>query len=160
MTTQCNIKGGSRPNATCRLINKGDMVLGKVYAIRARLEDGNLSKQVYIGSTHNSISSRLAVHKSQYKRYLEGKAKYIASVEVIKLGEPEIEVLEMLECLPSELKEKEAIYMKEATDAVNRNLPGKKDMKEYHRAYYQANKDKVKARYEAKKQLKAAQVQG
>jgi hypothetical protein len=126
------------------------LLLGKVYSIRARDSDGELSREIYIGSTHNTIEGRLSVHRSHYRRYLrkqEGKLiRYVTSFRVLELGEPVIEALEVRVCTPLELKRMEAAWidrmkLDDGNCVVNTNRPGGSvDRREYYRAYYQRNK--------------------
>ena len=53
---------------------------GKIYKIVC-----NTTGLQYIGSTCNPyLSTRLAGHRSDYKRYLQNKTRYISSFEVLK----------------------------------------------------------------------------
>jgi hypothetical protein len=65
---------------------------GKIYKILC-----NLSGKVYIGSTcMPQLSQRLAKHKCDYKRYLQGKTnKMMSSYEVLKNNNYEIVLLEL-----------------------------------------------------------------
>ncbi|RZJ99361.1 MAG: hypothetical protein EOO43_26640 [Flavobacterium sp.] len=54
------------------MVNYAD---GKIYKII-----DNTNGNIYIGSTAEpTLARRLAKHKSDYKRYLEGKSRYVTS---------------------------------------------------------------------------------
>lgn len=66
---------------------------GTIYEIYS-----NNSALIYIGSTTKSLSSRLSIHRCQFKRYLAGKEKkYYSSFEVLKCGDCGIRVLEEIQ---------------------------------------------------------------
>jgi hypothetical protein len=79
------------------------------------------------------LSYRLSVHKSDYKRYTNGKTKsYMSSYEIIKHGDYKIELIE--ECHESQKIKKEKYYI-ENNNCVNILIPTintTKDIKEYH----------------------------
>jgi len=66
---------------------------GKIYTIRSRNSD-----KVYIGSTCNELRKRFYNHKTDYKRWVNGKGDYTASSEVLKDGNCYIELLEKCPC--------------------------------------------------------------
>ena len=129
---------------------------GKIYCIRSHKTD-----QIYIGSTTQTLCRRLSYHRTDYKRYKNGKYnKYATSFEIIKLGDAYIELLEICPCsCRQELHKIEGGYVRKMK-CVNRYIPGRtrreyeedckkeKDMidikrKERQRKYYQLNKDKI-----------------
>lgn len=65
-------------------------MIGFIYIIKSPNTD-----KYYIGSTtKKTINIRLSYHKSDYLRYLKGKYGKVMSFEIIKEGEPYIELLE------------------------------------------------------------------
>jgi len=123
---------------------------GKIYKIV-----DNTNGNIYIGSTIKKyLSSRLALHKSNYKRFLEGKVKTCCSCKLIfENNDYDIILLELVNCNSNdELKARERYYM-ENNDCVNKNITGrtrkeyykdnKEEIKEKSLKYYNENKDKV-----------------
>jgi len=55
----------------------------------------NLTDKIYIGSTTQSISQRLSEHVKRYKTHIKNNnTKYVSSIEIIKLGDAFIVLLE------------------------------------------------------------------
>ena len=53
---------------------------GKIYSIRSYETDA-----IYIGSTkQQKLCKRMVNHKTDYKRYLNGKKHYVTSYEIVK----------------------------------------------------------------------------
>jgi len=103
------------------------------------------SNNIYIGSTKQTLKQRLREHKSNYKKYLEGKIKhYTTSFDLIKEGNYNIILVEELEYNTLyELKQRERFYI-ETLDCVNKTIPNrtKKEYKEDNREYFkQKNKE-------------------
>ena len=106
---------------------------GKIY----RIDGGGLT---YVGSTTKKyLSTRLAKHKSDYKRYLNGNQHYLSSFEIIKLGDCKIELIECFPCnSKDELTAREGYYIRQM-DCINKNIAGR-ILKEYLKQYYEENK--------------------
>lgn len=105
-----------------------------------------ISNQIYIGSTTIPLKQRLVVHRSSYKRHLNGKGAYISSIEVVKYGDPEIELLQELpdDTKKIDLLNTERFYIQQL-NSVNKNIPGAlMNNKNYHKDYYKTNKKFVK----------------
>lgn len=133
--------------------------IAKIYKIY-----DNTNGNVYYGSTIQPLSNRLASHRKDYKRYLEGKTNYITSMEIIKNGNYCISLVEKFEYEnKEELSTKERYYI-ENNECVNKVIPGRtikewgqdnkekiaerqkqyrEDNKEYFKQYYEANKEKI-----------------
>lgn len=62
-----------------------DYSLCKVYKIIS-----NQTDLIYIGSTCQELSQRLASHRRDYKRYLNGKCRYVSSYEILKYPDAKI----------------------------------------------------------------------
>lgn len=130
-----------------------DTIYGKIYMIRARLEDGSLSEQVYIGSTTKRLGTRLTEHKSNHRRYKAGKARYVTSSDIMELGEPEIELLEAMFCTPAELRRREGEYQhKMQAVCINKKVEGRVRHNERARDWYHNNKDKRQLYYQLNKE--------
>lgn len=125
-----------------------DYSLGKVYKIV-----GN--GKVYVGSTTRPLlSQRLARHKSEYNRWLDGKTNYVSSYEVVCDVECYIELLELCPCsCIDELRKCEGKWIREL-ECVNKNVAGQtiteyniinnEKYKAYRKAWYAVNKEKHK----------------
>ena len=122
----------------------------KIYTIRSYSTD-----KIYIGSTTQRLSKRIAEHRGKYKAWKAGNSKkYCSSYEIVKYDDNYIELLENYECLT-----REGLLMREGqcirdNDCVNKNIPGrtakqyKKDnadkIKADQKQHYQDNIDKIK----------------
>lgn len=131
------------------------MPLGKIYKITC--SENNLT---YIGSTFNYLKQRLSEHKSDYKRYLDGKRNYVSSFEIVKYESAKIELIKEVEVQnPAELKTIEGTYIKQykkddKLNCTNMLIAGrtgkeykednKDKIKEYQKEYYIDNLDKIK----------------
>src|SRR3990167_3714003 len=137
---------------------------GKIYTIRSHKTD-----KVYVGSTTQSLSCRLAEHRHDYNRYLAEKYSYVTSFEIIKLGDAYIELVEDVPCKNKEqLLRREGELIREM-NCINKCISGRsikeylvanKDkirdqrkayyvshnekVKSYNKQYYEANQDKMK----------------
>jgi hypothetical protein len=107
---------------------------GKIYTIRSfQTED------IYIGSTTQPLSKRIAKHRYDYNHYLEGKRAYTTSFDILKHGDAYIELIELYPCTARcELFKREGELIREM-DCVNKHIPGRTDAE-----YYQDNKEKWK----------------
>lgn len=138
---------------------------GKIYKIVSDQTD-----KIYIGSTTDSLSRRIAKHQCDYKKYLNGNRHYISSFDILKYDDAKIYLIEDYPCERKEqLLRREGEYIKENKGGcVNNKIPGRttleyrqntKDNKsQYDKKYYQKNKDKKidtsKQWYEANKDNK------
>ena len=126
----------------------------------------NTNSNVYIGSTCRTLKARLASHKTDYKRFLNGVIHNTRSFDIIKNNDYEIKLLE--EC---EVKNKQELFARERfyienNNCLNKCIPGrtgkqyyidnKEKYKESRKTYYDNNKEKfkeyTKARYIANKE--------
>lgn len=83
----------------------------------------NTNGNVYIGSTTQSLSMRLAGHTQSYKRYLNGKNNYMTSFEIIKNGNYNIFLIEEFSCENKEQLHRNERKQIEANECVNKNIP-------------------------------------
>jgi hypothetical protein len=125
---------------------------GKIY----RIDGGGLT---YIGSTtKNYLCDRLALHKSDYNRFLIGKRNYITSFEILKTDNYRIELIESFPCdSKDELTAREGHFIR-TMDCVNNQIAGrtkkeyyqdnKNEISQRHKQYYQDNKEKQQKRHE------------
>jgi hypothetical protein len=121
---------------------------GKIYKIVC-----NESGKIYIGSTTQSLNTRLIHHKSDYKRYLQGKTNYFTSYQILENNNYHIELICDYPCsCKKELQTMEAKYIREI-DCVNKYIPCR-TKKEYGKQRYEQNKDKTKEYREQNKDKK------
>src|SRR5210317_20104 len=133
---------------------------GKLYTIRSHQTD-----KVYVGSTIQDLSVRMAGHRKAFKRYNKGVGKYVTSFELLKYDDAYIELIELYPCNSKvELDRAEGIHIRQM-DCVNKNIAGrtraeyrqdnkeelqeyrqnnKEYYKEYKKKYYQDNRERIK----------------
>ena len=108
---------------------------GKIYSIRSYQ-----TNNIYIGSTTQQLSKRLSLHRSHYKRYLDGEYTYVTSFEILKYDDYYIELIEEYPCKNKmELYKKEGELIRHYDNAVNKVIPG-----QTQKEWKNVNKDKVK----------------
>ena len=107
----------------------------------------------YVGSTiEKYLSRRLAKHKGQYKRYLQGCGHYYTSFKVIQNDGYRIELIEHYPCQSKYELEKRERFWIENTDCVNKIIPTRTDKewreqnKEHIQKYLEQNKEYIKQR--------------
>lgn len=127
----------------------------KIYMIT---DNGHNKK--YYGSTIQSLSKRFGQHKEHYLKYKsndqQDKCKYNSFLIFNEYGieNCKIVLVEKLNCqTKEELHKKESEYIKN-NECVNKTIPGrtytewyndnKEDILEYHKKYYEKNKDKIR----------------
>jgi len=112
----------------------------------------------YIGSTTEELSQRMARHRADYKRFLNGNKRH--NVRAFDLFDEfgvencKIELIEYYKCdTLAELRRKEGEHIKNTTECVNKNVAGRtqKEYKEqnrdkineYKKEYREQNRDKI-----------------
>lgn len=111
----------------------------KIYQIRSYK-----TEKVYIGSTCQKLSMRMAGHRRSFKGYLKGKYNYVTSFEIIKFGDAYIELIEIFPCKDrEELCKREGYYIRKL-NCVNKHIMGR-TIQESKKAYKAKNRDKVNA---------------
>ena len=117
---------------------------GKIY----KITDIGYNK-CYIGSTCESLSQRMARHRSQYKYYLTNKKHPNRSFYLFDeygIDNCKIELVEKYHCeSKEELRQRAGFYI-ENTNCVNRCVAGRTP-KEYKDLYNPLNQDKIKEGY-------------
>jgi len=107
---------------------------GKIYTIRCHEEP----ELIYVGSTTQTLSMRLAKHKSNMKSYGDGKCSNVTSFQIIKHPSAYIELLELFPCDSKiELHKREGELMRKI-NCVNRCIAGRTP-----KEYYDDNKEKI-----------------
>jgi hypothetical protein len=108
---------------------------GKIYSIRSYQTD-----LIYIGSTTQSLSVRMAKHRSAHKQ--PAKKKKMTSGSIIEYGDAYIELIEEYKCdNKMELLKREGEIIRATDNTVNKNIAGR-TLKEY----YIDNQDELKAK--------------
>ena len=102
---------------------------GKIYKIISSMTD-----KIYIGSTCLSLEQRLAIHKSSYKVFLNGKRRNVSSFEIVKYEDCMILLIEEIQYESNnQLLDRERFYI-ENNNCVNLHIPNR-TKKEYYQAF-------------------------
>ena len=91
---------------------------GKVYKIVC-----NKTNEVYIGSTTQPLSKRLAQHRMSHKQYLNGLYGFISSFPILERGDYDIVLIENVSCENKEQLHRAERKHIEQNACVNRNIP-------------------------------------
>jgi hypothetical protein len=115
---------------------------GKIYKIVC-----NVSGKIYYGSTAElNLSTRLAHHRSNYKRYLGGKGNFVSSFNIFENNDYDMVLVEKYPCNDKmELHARERFYIEE-NDCVNKVIP-LRTYKEYYNDNAEIIKEKIKQYY-------------
>ena len=110
-------------------------IIGKIYSIRSFQ-----TKDVYIGSTTEKyLSTRLSKHKSDYRRYIDGKRRNITSFMILQYDDAYIELIEEVSVKnKDELHKIEGKYIRKTKHCINRCIAGRKN-----KEYQNDNKEKI-----------------
>ena len=93
----------------------------KIYILRS-----NYTKNVYIGSTCQKLSSRKSNHKRDYNSFKSNKCNYITSFEIIKYEDCYIELIENYPCnSKEELLRREGELIRSTENTVNKCIAGR-----------------------------------
>lgn len=110
----------------------------------------NTNGNVYYGSTIQTLSNRIAGHRTSYKKYLNGTYHYVKSIDIIKNGDYSYNIVEEVEFETKyELHNRERYYI-ENNECVNKFIPNRtikeyrEDNKDKMKEYRENNKDKFK----------------
>ena len=120
------------------------MVLGYVY----KIFHNSLSMLPYIGSTCQCLSSRLNQHRTDYRRFLRGKASYISIFKLF--GDHDLRDFKIIELERLNIDDKQELRKCEdewigKIECVNKNRAYTGITKdEYNKIYYKKNVDKWK----------------
>lgn len=129
---------------------------GKIYKLTS-----SLTEMIYIGATTQPLYKRHNEHKSILNKQ-KGKC---TSIELIKLGDTKIELIENYPCDSKEqLNAREGYYIRlNKNICVNRCIMGrtkqeyyeanKEKIKDYKKLYNENNNDKIKQYYEVNKEI-------
>jgi hypothetical protein len=137
---------------------------GQIYTIRSHQSD-----DIYIGSTINKLSKRIAQHRSNYKIYLIDKKNNLSSFEILKYPDHYIELLESFPCAnKNELHRREGELIREL-DCVNKKIAGrtkvewrqdnKIEIAQHKKEYRQLNKEKIAENRKEYRQINKLKIQ-
>jgi len=120
----------------------------KIYTIRCYE-----SNDIYVGSTVEKLSIRMAKHRNDYKRFLAGAYNYVTSFEIIKYPSAYIELLEQYPCESKEQKTAREGYHIRIMDCVNKHIAGRTKaeyrrdnselIKQINKRYYEKNQHAI-----------------
>ena len=119
---------------------------GKIYKIISNNPD---VKEVYYGSTIQTLCGRMTGHRANYKRWLEGKGGGCASYDLFEkygIEQFHIELVELFPCdIEAQLYARENEYIR-SNECVNKNsaIRTPKELKEWHKKYKQEHKEEKK----------------
>jgi hypothetical protein len=128
-----------------------DYKKGKIYCLRSHQTD-----DIYIGSTIQPLHKRLHGHKSNLKKWKDGKICYITSFEIVKYDDCYIELLEDCPCDNKNQLERREGQLIRQMDCANKRVAGrnkkewydekKEQIAEQKKKYYQDNKEQIAGR--------------
>jgi hypothetical protein len=110
----------------------------------------NITGLIYIGSTCQTLCGRLGDHKSDYKKYLNGKRNYVSSFKIIANENYDIILVEQFPCQNKDQLHARERFFIENCECVNINIPTRtpkeyrEDHKEKIKEYEEKNKEKRK----------------
>jgi hypothetical protein len=117
----------------------------KIYKITC-----NLTGLCYYGSTKKKLITRLSEHKNDYKRFLNGRLRFLTSFDIIKNNDYKIELIE--ECFIDNKKEREGYYIRKF-DCVNKNKPDG-TQRERDKKFSEKNKETIAEKKKEKGKVK------
>ena len=96
------------------------------------------TEEIYIGSSTTEPRKRLCDHKAKYRRFLEGRFKYLlSSYKIVQYPDCKIEIIEKYPCnSKAELCKREGEHQR-ATKCCNTEIAGRTN-----KEYYEDTKDK------------------
>lgn len=124
---------------------------GKIYRIVS-----NHTDQVYIGSTCNPLSKRMAKHRCDYKRYVAGNRLHkITSFDILQYDDAAIVLIEDCPCEnKDQLSMRERFHIESTPNCVNKQIPGRtlaeyledntERITERDKIYREKNSEKIK----------------
>jgi hypothetical protein len=111
---------------------------GKVYCIRSHQTD-----KVYVGSTCQALSARMAGHRRQFNCFLNGKQNKVMSFDILQYNDAYIELICNHPCNnKEELLKEEGHYIRTTPNCINKTILGR-TRNEYGKEYYDKNKETV-----------------
>lgn len=121
-----------------------------IYRIRAK--EHNNDEDTYYGSTKQILRCRFALHKNKYKNYIKGKYHFISVFKIFDKYGIDNCCIELVQdnILEDDILKVEGEYIKNY-NCVNIKIVSGLDKKEWHKQYYNNNKqfllEKSKEKY-------------
>ena len=85
----------------------------------------NVTNDVYIGSTTQTIETRMRMHKRQFKAFQNGAKRYCRSFDILKTNDYKVYIIENVNCNNrTELEKIEGYYIKNNI-CVNKRIAGR-----------------------------------
>jgi hypothetical protein len=107
---------------------------GLIYIIRS-----HQTNDTYYGSTTQLLCKRIATHRQDYKKFLNGKHQYMTSFDIMVYDDAYIELIEEVEFTnKNELYAREGFHIRNNI-CVNKNIMGRT-----HAERYELNKEHIK----------------
>lgn len=120
---------------------------GKIYILKSKI--GNMR---YYGSTVRTLKQRLNEHKTNKKRYENGKTtSYKTSYQILDYDDYEISLVEDFSCSSKQELETRERWFIENNECVNKYIPTR-SKKEYYKEHEKELKEKKKKYYDDHKQ--------
>ena len=136
--------------------NSEDKIYGRVYKIVS-----SETPNVYVGSTVSSLSQRFSEHRTDYKKYINGKFNYISSFELMKFVDVKIELLhEGFFDTKADLHRLEGQFIQSTGNCINKLIAGR-TKSESDKAYRETHKEEAKAygqEYRKKQQWETTRI--
>ena len=131
-------------------VNQTSYQNGKIYKIWSLETD-----KIYIGSTCDTLTNRMCRHRSNYKRWEEGRGvnnitNSVVLFDLVGLENCKIELIHNFPCeSKSELEAEEGLVMRANKDLiVNRQIPNRSKV-EYYVEYCDKHKEQIKIKGKA-----------
>ena len=106
----------------------------------------NTTNNCYIGSTKNTIKTRMASHEGAYRRYVLGNLPYAKAFDILKNDNYSVYEVENID--DDSLRYfRERYHIEHTPQAINKNIPAR-GKKEYYSANAQKYKDYMKRMYD------------
>ncbi len=102
----------------------------------------NETGEVYYGSTTQSLNNRMLGHKSQCKRWKEGKCNFTTSYNIIDRGNYSYSLIETVECEDKKQLEQRERYYIENNQCINKCVVGR-TKKEIDKASKELHKERI-----------------
>ena len=137
---------------TLYVMEPGNQILGRIYKLTSPQTDN-----VYIGSTTQTLHARLADHRKDYTRYINGKIAHLRSCDIMHYGDIQIEL--MFEGLFNHrhiLNKMEGGFIQSDPNCVNARVAGRSI-----KVYYQQHQEdilKYKKKYRAEHKELTAEI--
>ena len=113
-----------------------------------KIVDNSYTEQ-YIGSTYDTLSSRMTKHRCDYRRYKKGEYHYVSVFDLFDkydVGNCKIELVEHYPCETKEEQRTREGYHIRKENCINKRVAGR-DNKQYYREHIDSAKEYNKKYY-------------